>query len=424
MTIFINGAYNLTEHGEATSGGGAWIQENSNRNLSIRINDTLASKDSGELTTILESSYQITSGTQITFIIQSPTILKNLTINLASQESRGWINTQDKTLYKAIVAELRLRGSPTLLRTYNPRETKQKNLAKILAQEGLQKQQNPENHPQPIPELDISGICLAGATQALLYKGIQEQRKTAPRRKTLCLLDRSRYAAKQLSGKTMTDAELWKSIRQRSHLPKGIRNFLWKNLHDAFKIGEYWRNIPTLEHQGYCNLRPNCLGEETMEHILLECQVSSATNLWKIAKTLWLKKDPKWPEIIYGIILACNTADFQARGKTQPGKNRLFAIIISETAYLIWKIRCERVFQGDKPLEAIHSKKALENRWLQCINTCLKLDQLQANHSKYGKKAMKESLVMDTWSGILMDEENLPKNWIWQSSVLVGIDPH
>ncbi|KAF9464302.1 hypothetical protein BDZ94DRAFT_1354993 [Collybia nuda] len=99
--------------------------------------------------------------------------------------------------------------------------------------------------------------------------------------------------------------------------------------------------------------------------------------------------------------------------KTQPGKNRLFSILVSETAHLIWKTRCER--------GTTHTRRELENKWTQCINTCLKLDILQTNHSEYGKKAIKESVVLDTWKGILKDEGNLPKEWIWQSSVLVGI---
>ncbi|KAF9459933.1 hypothetical protein BDZ94DRAFT_1267234 [Collybia nuda] len=142
-------------------------------------------------------------------------------------------------------------------------------------------------------------------------------------------------------------------------------------------------------------------------------------EIGKIPRT---KKEPKWPEISYRIILACNTADFKTRGKPQPGKNRLYAIIISETAHLIWKIRCEKVFQNDNLQNTSHTKRELENKWIQCINTHLKLDKLQTNHSKFGKKAIKETLVLDTWEGILKDEENLPKDWIWQSSVLVGIE--
>ncbi|KAF9461337.1 hypothetical protein BDZ94DRAFT_1290814 [Collybia nuda] len=242
------------------------------------------------------------------------------------------------------------------------------------------------------------------------------------RRKTMCSLDIARFAAKELCGKNLTDADLWKSIRQRTNLSKSTRSFLWKIYHDAYKIGEYWRNIPDLEHRSQCSFQPTCTGEETMEHILLECQESLATNhLWKMAKSLWLQRELQWPRITYGTILACNTADFKTRGKTQAGKNRLFAILISETAHLIWKTRCERIFDRDNLQGTAHTRRELENKWTQCINTCLKLDILQTNRSKYGKKAIKESVVLDIWKGILKDKGNLPKEWIQQSSVLVDI---
>ncbi|KAF9455620.1 hypothetical protein BDZ94DRAFT_1179626, partial [Collybia nuda] len=374
------------------------------------------------LMSILESSKNITSGTPLTLVLHSSTILKNLTIDLSHQEDRGWQGTQDKTLYKAVIAELRQRNSPTLLRTFAPTESNQKQKALSLANQGKNKQQPNTTPPTPPPEMQISGICLSVATQALMYKGIQEQVQTSMRKKTSKSLDTARLAAKLLCGRTLPDADLWISIRQRSNLSKSTRSFLWKNFHDAYKIGKYWKNIPDMEHRSLCCFHPTCTSEETMEHILIECKNSSATNhLWDMAKSLWIKKDPQWPKITYGTILACNTADFKTRGKSQPGKNRLFAILISETAHLIWKTRCEKVFQRDNLHNTSNTKRELGNKWIHCINTRLKLDRLQTNHHKFGKKALKESLVMDTWKGILKDEENLPKDWIRQSSVLVGI---
>ncbi|KAJ8581192.1 hypothetical protein M405DRAFT_714211, partial [Rhizopogon salebrosus TDB-379] len=61
--------------------------------------------------------------------------------------------------------------------------------------------------------------------------------------------------------------------------------------------------------------------------------------------------------------------------------------------------------------------------WLSIINSRLKLDKL-TNPSRYGKKVLKEDLVLRTWSSTFMKEENLPGNWIKQSGVLVGIARH
>lgn len=52
----------------------------------------------------------------------------------------------------------------------------------------------------------------------------------------------------------------------------------------------------------------------------------------------------------------------------------------------------------------------------------MKLDMLHINKKRYGKKAIRMSLVEMMWRGVLKDDENLPDNWVWQSGVLVGIE--
>ncbi|KAJ7080236.1 hypothetical protein C8R44DRAFT_907175 [Mycena epipterygia] len=48
-------------------------------------------------------------------------------------------------------------------------------------------------------------------------------------------------------------------------------------------------------------------------------------------------------------------------------------------------------------------------------------DQLLTDISRYGSRATDMKVVLQTWDGVLMDNKNLPENWIWQSGVLVGI---
>jgi ribonuclease HI len=67
-----------------------------------------------------------------------------------------------------------------------------------------------------------------------------------------------------------------------------------------------------------------------------------------------------------GEVLGCCLASFEAESKTKPsGVNRLYRILISESVYLIWKIRCERVIGRDG--EA-HSETEIHNHWIQMTN--------------------------------------------------------
>jgi hypothetical protein len=43
------------------------------------------------------------------------------------------------------------------------------------------------------------------------------------------------------------------------------------------------------------------------------------------------------------------------------------------------------------------------------------------NKRKYGKKSLDKNLVRKTWKKVLKDEDALPKNWIWEARVLVGV---
>jgi len=56
-------------------------------------------------------------------------------------------------------------------------------------------------------------------------------------------------------------------------------------MHGAYKVGKYWRHIPTFEQRGLCHACENV--EESMEHILTECRASGQEETWKIAEELW-----------------------------------------------------------------------------------------------------------------------------------------
>ncbi|KAJ7436999.1 hypothetical protein FB451DRAFT_1061318, partial [Mycena latifolia] len=79
------------------------------------------------------------------------------------------------------------------------------------------------------------------------------------------------------------------------------------------------------------------------------------------------------------------------------------------------------ISRGGEPLpEAL-----IHNKWLHAINMRLHFDCVLTNFAKYGKQnSIKPSLVLQTWSSTLMNEEELPDNWIInQPRILVGIGP-
>ncbi|KAJ7029461.1 hypothetical protein C8F04DRAFT_1211945 [Mycena alexandri] len=161
-----------------------------------------------------------------------------------------------------------------------------------------------------------------------------------------------------------------------------------------------------------------------MEHILLECDAPGQEVLWKLTQELWEMKGYAWPEISYGHIFACGLVDIRdEKGKRDDGAIRLFRILISETAHLIWKFRCTRVIERGNDPNRYFSDAELHNKWLHCINSRLRTDALLTDMKKYGSRALNINKVQNTWKGILMDNQNLPDIWVRQSGFLVGIPP-
>jgi len=158
-----------------------------------------------------------------------------------------------------------------------------------------------------------------------------------------------------------------------------------------------------------------------MEHILATCKAIARDTTWKLANEIWKKRHPTKIPVRLGDILGCGLADFKTNGKPDKGKNRLYRILVSETAYLIWKMRNERrIRDGDDPNKE-HQVNEITNRWSHAINKRLTIDRTLTNIERFGKKAINERLVKNTWKNCLKNEELLHTNWTNLRGVLVGI---
>ncbi len=195
-------------------------------------------------------------------------------------------------------------------------------------------------------------------------------------------------------------------------------------MHGAYKVGEYWECIPNYEHRGIC---PHCKVPETMEHILLECQVPGQGIIWPLARKILEKKNVEWPvRMNVGTILACATIKLETEGgKPRTGANRLFTMIIAESARLIWLIRCDRRIERQDDPKRWLPERVIHNKWVNMVNQRLTLDYILAK--RFEDKRITLLLVLKTWSGILKDENVLHEDWIdfnrlKQAEVLVSIE--
>ncbi|KAJ7936017.1 hypothetical protein B0H13DRAFT_1577875, partial [Mycena leptocephala] len=72
------------------------------------------------------------------------------------------------------------------------------------------------------------------------------------------------------------------------------------------------------------------------------------------------------------------------KGRKLPGATRLYCILVSESMYLMWKIRCDSVIgRGGESL----SETKIHNRWVSLTNEHLTIDRLLTDEITYGKQA-------------------------------------
>jgi ribonuclease HI len=236
-----------------------------------------------------------------------------------------------------------------------------------------------------------------------------------PRKSTVANLKKICKAIEDAFGRNVSDTDIWKAVSVKDILPHTAQ-FLWRSIHNAHRIGKYWTHIPEC---GDCTTCQECGVLEDLDHILTACKSPGQGIIWEAAKSLWLEKEAIWPTVSLGTILGCGLAEFRNdKGRTKPGTQRLYRILISKSTYQIWLIQNNRVISRDG---APASKEEIINKWKFAVNQRLQVDKSLVNRPIRGKHpALAQKLVLETWSGTLDNEDSLPANWLREPRVLVG----
>ncbi|KAJ7145978.1 ribonuclease H-like protein, partial [Mycena epipterygia] len=424
LTLFIGGASGRDAERKIIAGGGLWYGGDNAKNKVLRVPGSQPQTAQAALITASLLGAQHTSREQpLKIHCAKSTVRVAMTQQIQDMEDRGWIGVINREPLRALAAELTARTAPTIFEDGDPNGNGQilegRAGAARLAKDGCQGASPSQINLNPDPAFSLRGAKLATLTQAIAYAGIKELKGVVSRNATSKNIELVTEAVKHNFGRVPTAEQIWKSIRNKD-FTRQLKNFLYKSLHSAHKIGPYWKHIPECEERGICQF---CNETEDLEHILLRCRKPGQQLVWSLAKDLWLKKHPSWPIPSLGSILGCGLASFNdEKRKHLPGTSRLYRILISESAFVIWKLRNESVIkkQGENLPDNL-----IRNKWLYAINLRLHFDCVLTNHAKYGKQnSINTSLVLQTWSSTLMNEEELPENWIKSPRVLVGTEEH
>ncbi|KAI0686285.1 ribonuclease H-like protein, partial [Cytidiella melzeri] len=422
VTIYTDGSCINNGDFNARAGAGVWYGLNDARNLSIRVPGPIQTNQVGEILAVQQAAARTPPFALLHIVSDSKYVIEGLTIHLQKWRDKGWIAVDNADLFRSAAYHLQKRSAVTTFEWVKGHSENEGNEgADALAGHGAQKtDEDPIDLSIPA-NWNITGTKLAVLSQALAYAGIRQGKTHQTRPTTEVNLDHVFHCVHDhLSGRQPTRAAIWKALRHRD-ITKKISDFLWKSMHGALKVGKYWNHIPHFEERAKCTI---CHDEESIEHILTECNAPECKQIWQLCQRVWLKKVPNlpWPGTRLGNILGAALIDLRTPDKKRlHGASRLYRIMITESAHLIWRMRCERRIDRQHLQHPEHSIPEIDRRWLAAMNSRILLDR-EMTRKKYGKKALNKTLVLRTWSGTLRNEHNLPTDWI-NTGFLVGMGP-
>ncbi|CAK5265453.1 unnamed protein product [Mycena citricolor] len=412
-------AYIVTGRNADRSGScySLWFAEGDQRNENFEIPRTVGTtKQAAEIVACLACIRRASPKADITLYLEKKSLPQIINKKLKEWEDMGWHGVPDGHILCPLLAELRGREGKTKILT------PEANSLEALTLQNLSIRAAGASHPHPHPnqttattrpDLITNGAKLAALTQKRAYTIIKSMHKKIVRPATQQCLNQIVAEIQRLTGKSPTTPEIWRSIRL-PNLSRQVKNFLWKSIHNAHRIGAFWKHIPDCEDRATCQ---TCSTEETLEHILCDCTCVGQDEVWKLAGNLWETTGKPWFKPSLGAILGVGLLKVKSVNKPDPGLTRLLHIIISESMFLIWKLRNQRVISNNgQP----HTPKEIEQRWNHLIESRFKLECAMTNKLRFGKRALALRTLEATWRPVLTSSDDIPEHWVNCPRVLVG----
>ncbi|KAG1875983.1 ribonuclease H-like domain-containing protein [Suillus tomentosus] len=256
LEVFTDGA--CLENGKENTrcGSGIWVAPDHPMNRMMRCPGPLQLNQVGEITTILVVLQLADPLTPLKIITDSRYTIDRLTTHLRQWEDHSWIGIANSNLLQATAYQLHRRAATTTFKwTKGQSRIEGNKQANRLAGLGATKEL-PDDVNLKIPDnFTLQGAKLQSMTQALGYAGIREKKHLEYKRSTIQLLDVTRHAIAQITTKTEMDASIWASCRKKD-ISKKIQSFLFRTLHNAYCISNFWMRIPMYEQRVGKTLNP------------------------------------------------------------------------------------------------------------------------------------------------------------------------
>jgi ribonuclease HI len=333
----------------------------------------------GEIIAALISIQITPRDTELTIESRKSTVLNAMT-NLPVWEDRGWIGVPmtSRGPLRALAAALKSRTAKTTVAVVGGQARTERAAEKSV--EATQKATPDEVNTIVSAEADLAGTKLSKITQAVAYRGIKDLRAPVSRKATDENIMAIQAALKQNFGHAIKPSVIWKSIRDKD-IGRQIRNFLWKCIYNAIKSGNTGNTSLNVRKELYAKLAT------AQRALSISCW--SARDPVNLRSGNWQRSsgygnNQPGPTCHLARYSQCSLGVFiDQRNKLNTSTVRLYRILISESAHLIWKLRCECVIGCDGEPPTI---KEVQNRWSKIMNERLEIDINLMNCLRYGNE--------------------------------------
>ncbi|KAF5337057.1 hypothetical protein D9611_002908 [Ephemerocybe angulata] len=401
-TVYTDGSCNGNGTDEARAGSGIWYGENHWKNTSIRLPGTQQTNNTGELVAALVAMQQNRDTKVLKIFSDSTYTIGAVCKHIPKWTRLGYIGVANKDIVGALAGEIAyLKNSVWLAKVKGHSGNTGNDGADRLAALGAQKETPDTIDLEKGKRILDAGARLDATTQAILYKGIKQRKTITIRKRTQENLETIINTVEALTGVKHTEEAIWRSLLQNDPISTKTSAFLWKAIHGAHKVGEYWKHTGVSDTHMPCELCNEPV--ESIEHILLECRATGQEEIWRLTRELWNKTGRDFPHITLGMILGIgvmevrDTPEDGSPPRPNPTLTRLLRILVSEATYLIWLLRCEWRIGREADIMRLHTISEIRSRWRSAIAKRMRLDSLLTNRVTFGNKALRAKLVLKTW---------------------------
>lgn len=407
--VYTDGSASFSATEGQHAGAGIYFGPGDPRNSAIRVPSTMNQTNQvAEMLAVRELAKRLSKTKCVKIISDSKYVINAVTEHYKRWEDKGYLLCDNASLIESTIAQLRLREGKTWMRWVKGHSGVEGNeQADTLAAEGATSRQT-RMSDRIAPSLKIRGAKLETLSQAEMYRIIKNKKMNKAtdkinRKATIANLALATSDASRRGNRFVSEEHIWRSLKSKE-FSKPVRHFLWMLIHNGYSVGDYWEGKPGFEDRVKCK---KCGVVEDMTHILTKCEFNGQREVWRLMNVPWKKRSGKVFQPSTQAIMSCGVLPPNPeKNKYLKAGERLRRILISEAAFLIWKLRNERVING----EAEKSEREITNKWKHAIKRRYELDKLMSNSQKFGRKAIDSDLVMDTWSG----------SFEWSGDIIVG----